>query len=245
MRFIVMHKFGEVERPEPNVDPKIVEGMGKLVGESMKTGVFENGAGLNPNFPRTRFVSRGGAVTREAPPIRGRNELLAGFAMVDVANEAEAHAVAQRYLKVVGDAEVEVGRVTEPWDIGVVPKPTGPVREKYLMLHSADARSEAGTPPSEKEQREMGEFMASLSTTLMTAEGVLPSKNGRRLKLKDGKATVTDGPFTETKELIGGFSILNLPSLDAATEWTRRYADILGPTIEVDILQLHERPAKG
>lgn len=244
MRFIVMHKFGEVEKPETTVDPKIVQGMGALIGESLENGVFENGAGLNPNFPRTRFVSRGGAVTKESP-IRGRNELLAGFAMIDVANEAEAHAVAERYLKVVGDAEVEVGRVTEPWDIGVAPRPTWPVREKYLMLHSADARSEAGTPPSEKEQHDMGAFMGSLSTTLLTAEGVLPSKHGRRLKLKDGKATVIDGPFAETKELIGGFSIVRLPSLDAATEWTRRYADILGPTIEVDILQLHEQAAKA
>ncbi|PZR08435.1 MAG: hypothetical protein DI536_24980 [Archangium gephyra] len=244
MRFIVMHKFGEVETPEPTVDPKIVEGMGALIGESIKNGVFENGAGLNPNFPRTRFVARGGAVSKESP-IRGRNELLTGFAMIDVANQAEAHAIAERYLKVVGDAEVEVGRVTEPWDIGVARKPTGPVREKYLMLHSADARSEAATPPSEKEQHDMAAFMASLSTRLLTAEGVLPSKNGRRLKLKDGKATVIDGPFTESKELVGGFSIVRFPSLEAATEWARRYADVLGPTIEVDVLQLHDRQAKS
>lgn len=234
MRFIVMHKFGVVEKPEPTVAPTLVDGMHALIAESIKAGTFENGAGLNPNFPRTRFVSRGGVVTKEAPPITGRNELLAAFAMIEVKGEAEAHDVAQRYLQVAGDAEVEVGRVTEPWDIGVVPKPTTPVPEKYLLLHLADARSEAGTPPSA--------FIGETSTAkvLLPAEGVLPSRSGRRLKLENGKRTVIDGPFTESKELIGGFSILRLPSLDAATEWTYRYADILGPTIEVDILQLQK-----
>lgn len=247
MRFIVMHKFGQVEKPEPSVDPKLLDAMHALIGTSIKEGVFENGAGLNPNFPRTRFVSSGGAVAVDAPPITGRDELLAGFAMVEVKNEAEAHDVTRRYVKVVGDAQVEVGRVTEPWHLGVVPAPTEPVPEKYLLLHLADAKSEAATPPSAKEQQDMAALISELTTSrvLMTAEGVLPSKNGRRLHLRGGKQSVVDGPFAESKELIGGFSIIKLPSLDAATEWATRYAHILGPDIEVDVLQLHDSPAKA
>lgn len=218
-----MHKFGVVEKPEPVVDPRIVKEMGEYLGEFIKSGVFKNGAGLNPNFPRTRLVSKGGVITEEAPPISGRNELLASFAMIEVKSKAEALERAREVLKTAGDGELEVGRVTEPWDIGVAPKPTGPVSEKYLLLRMADARSEAG--------------MAS-KLDVPGAEAVLASKNGRRLIFKDGKRTVIDGPFAESKELIGGFSILELPSLDVATQWAGPYARIIGPDIEIDVLQL-------
>lgn len=234
MRFIVMHKVNGTEKADAPPPKTLVDAMGALIGQSMRDGVFQNGAGLTPRFPRVR--------TRDT-----KNNLLAGFAMVKVGSQAEAIAIRDRYLKVVGDAELELGRVTEPWEIGVAPKPVAKTPETYLMLHMADAKSEAGTPPTASEQEKMGALIGELSESgvLLAAEGVQPSRLGKRLTFKNGKRTaVLDGPFTESKELIGGFSILKLPDLDAAVEWAGRYGAIL-ENVEVDVLRLHDVAAKG
>jgi hypothetical protein len=71
----------------------------------------------------------------------------------------------------------------------------------------------------------------------LAGEGLKPSSRAARLRTSGGKHTWTDGPFAETKELIAGFVILELPSLQVAKAWTDRYADILGD-IEVDVREV-------
>ena len=61
---------------------------------------------------------------------------------------------------------------------------------------------------------------------LVQPGGLLPSARGARVRLKDGKISVTDGPFTEAKELIGGFAIYDVKSKDEVVEWTRRFMDL-------------------
>ena len=68
---------------------------------------------------------------------------------------------------------------------------------------------------------------------------------GKRLRFQDNHLTVLDGPFSESKELIGGFSIMELPSLDEAIEVARRYAAILGGTLEVDLRPIDTDAAGG
>lgn len=234
MRFIVMHKVNGTEKADAPPPKTLVDAMGALIGESIRAGTFKNGAGLTPRFPRLRTRDTG-------------NNLLAGFAMVKVDSLDDAIAIRERYLQVAGDAELELGRVTEPWEIGVAPKPVAKTPETYLMLHMADSISESGRPPSRGEQETMGALIGELSQSgvLLAAEGVQPSRLGKRLTFKNGRRTaVLDGPFTESKELIGGFSILELPGLDAAVAWADRYGAIL-ENVEVDVLQLHDVAAKG
>ncbi|MFT3711188.1 MAG: YciI family protein [Archangium sp.] len=246
MRFLVMHKLGPAE-PATFAPPpaELIKNMGSLVGEVMKKGAMENGAGLNPKFPRTRLTSRGEQILEEHGPLLGTNELLAHVAMVKVNSKSEAIDIGRRYVKAVGaDVTLEIGRVTEPWDIGMAPAPTTSVPESYLLLHMADARSEAGTAPSADEAARVGALMADLSakkTLTMPLEHVRPSREGRRLKFKAGKRlSVSDGPFAETKELISGFCLLNLPSLDEVLSFATRYGEILGD-LEVDVLGVNER----
>ena len=243
MRFMVMHKMTKQLEAGGPVDQQVVAGMGELIGESIKNGVFQNGAGLKPSRFRTRLTSRGGKLTTKEGPYQGSNELVAGFCMLKVKTKEEALAWARRFAAAVGDSELELGLVVEHWDLtGAPPPPDAPVR--YLLTFMADKSTEAGAPPSEREKQEVGALMAELQKAgvLLWAEGVRPSAEAKRVTFKGGKHTVVDGPFAESKELISGFSLINVPSQQDALAWTVRYGKILGD-IEVDLLRLHDQPA--
>jgi hypothetical protein len=229
---------GQVEKSE-------IANMGAFIGEGIKAGVFTNGAGLKPSKTRTRLRFKGGQCEITEGPYKGSNELLAGFCMLKVEDKAEAIKWAKRFAAVTGDCDLELGPLTEAWDIGLAPKPEGKLPLNCLVLFMANAASEAGTPPSEREIREMGALIAEMAKAgVMTAtEGILPSREGVRMQFKAGKkVSAVDGPFAESKELIAGFSIINVPSKEAALQWAERYGSIL-TDLEVDVLKLHEQAA--
>jgi len=99
-------------------------------------------------------------------------------------------------------------------------------------------------PPSEEAVRRMGPFIEESvkSGKLLTAEGCLPSAMGARVRLTEGKYVVTDGPFTETKEVLGGFAIIEMGSMEEAVEFAKLFLDI-GGDAEIEIRLLHETPA--
>lgn len=244
MRFIVMHKVGP-RMESGTVEKSEIVNMGAFIQESLKNGTFTNGAGLKPSKTRTRMQFKGAECVVTEGPYRGQNELVAGFALMKVADKAEAMAMARRYAKIIGDCDLELGPVNEPWDIGLMPKPEGPLPVRYLCLMMANADSESGRPPSEREQQEMGAFMGEIiqSGVLLASEGILPSREGTRLQFKQGKkVSAVDGPFAESKELIAGFSLISVPSKEAALAWAERYGSIL-QDLEVDVLRLHDQSA--
>jgi hypothetical protein len=101
-----------------------------------------------------------------------------------------------------------------------------------------------GVPPTQQEMAEMGKLIeeAMKAGWLVTTEGCLPSKTGARVRLADGKYTVTDGPFAEVKELIGGFAIIRANSKEEAIEHTKYFLQKAGGG-ESEIRQLYEAPA--
>lgn len=237
MRFFVTHKLGTTEPTTVELpSAELMQAMGALVGEAMRSGAMENGAGLTPKSPRTRLTANGGVVVEQHGPLSGTNELLAAFAMITVKDKPHGLQVAHSYAKAVGDCTLELGRVTEPWDLGMVPPPTTPVPEKYLLLHMADAASEGGAVANAR----AASLLAELGKQgIVTAHGsVKPSREARRLKFKGGaRTTVIDGPFAESKELISGFCMLKLASMEDAVAWATRYGAIL-KDLEVDVLVL-------
>jgi hypothetical protein len=247
MRFMVMHKQME-EMPESYVSTpefqKLFKEMGALIGEAMKNGTFKNGAGLKGSKYRTRLTFRGGECVeqQDGPYVGKHNEHIAGFALVKVKTKDEALNYAKQFGKFIRDGEMELGLVTEPWDLGVMPRPENPPLQ-FLMLNKATKKSESGALPSEADTAAMMKMMEEWTKAgvMQSAEGVMPSSNAVRLQFKGKKRTVIDGPFAESKELVGGFSILELPSREEAIAWTDRYAAILGD-VEVDVLRLYEGP---
>lgn len=95
---------------------------------------------------------------------------------------------------------------------------------RFVAMVKATAASEAGELPSEKLLTDMGRFNEELvkAGVLLAAEGLHPSRNGVRIRYEGDSRTVIDGPFTETKELVAGFWLLQLASLDEAIEWMKR-----------------------
>lgn len=106
---------------------------------------------------------------------------------------------------------------------------------RYMILLKANADSEAGVMPSEEILTAMGTFNEELvkAGVMVAGEGLHPSSKGARVTLSGGKATVVDGPFAETKELIAGFWILQVRSLDEVVEWLKRSPLDGGVTVEV------------
>ena len=111
---------------------------------------------------------------------------------------------------------------------------------RVMVVVKANKDSEAGILPSPELLAKMGKYNEELHKAgiLLAAEGLRSSAKGKRVKFGDGKRTVTDGPFAETKELIAGFWLWKVKSMDEAVEWLKR-APFDGGA-EVEIRPLHE-----
>jgi hypothetical protein len=101
---------------------------------------------------------------------------------------------------------------------------------RFLGLLRADEHSESGAPPSPELLERMGPFLEEITKAgvLLASDGLLPSAQGKRVRLAGGKVTVIDGPFTESKELVASYALLETKSLAEAVEWTTRFLRVLG-----------------
>jgi len=109
---------------------------------------------------------------------------------------------------------------------------------RFMMIVKADPSYEAGQPPNPALIAAVGELSQKLTKTgvMIQSGGLLPSANGARVRVSGGKMTVTDGPFAETKELIGGFAILEAESKEEAIrlgkEFMQLHVDVLGQSYD-------------
>lgn len=114
---------------------------------------------------------------------------------------------------------------------------------QVMVIIKGNKESEAGVLPDEKFFVEMGKYNDELvkAGVMINGQGLLPSSKGKRVKFSNGKVTVIDGPFAETKELIAGFWLWNVQSLDEAVEWVKRCPSPEGETEgEMEIRQVFE-----
>ncbi|HSN73319.1 MAG TPA: YciI family protein [Steroidobacteraceae bacterium] len=113
---------------------------------------------------------------------------------------------------------------------------------RCMILIKANAETEAGVMPSETLLAEMGRFNEELvkAGVMLAGEGLHPSARGARVRFSGDRRTVTDGPFTETKELIAGFWLWQVKSLEEAIEWVKRCPNPTGETGEIEIRPVFE-----
>ncbi len=113
---------------------------------------------------------------------------------------------------------------------------------RFMLLLKADENTEAGVLPSEELLAEMGRYNEELvkAGVLLAGEGLHPSSKGARVKFSGAKRTVIDGPFTETKELIAGFWLIQVKSKEEAIEWVKRCPNPLDGEAEIEIRQVFE-----
>jgi hypothetical protein len=114
---------------------------------------------------------------------------------------------------------------------------------KVMVIVKATANSEAGVMPTEKLLADMGRFNEELVNAgiMLAGEGLQPSAKGKRIQFSGSNRTVVDGPFAETKELIAGYWIWQVRSMDEAVEWARRCPDPMpGEEGELEIRPIFE-----
>ena len=99
---------------------------------------------------------------------------------------------------------------------------------RFLCLYKPNKPE--GTPPTQQEMAAMGKLVEDgfKSGKLLATEGCLPSSKGARIRQTSGKYTVTDGPFTESKELVASYALFQVKSMDEAVMWTTRFLEVLG-----------------
>jgi hypothetical protein len=241
MQFMMMHKTDAYYENGGKPSKELVAGVGRMIGDMARKGKLLAGDGLGPSAQGVRLKFAGGKRTVTPGPLAGGNELVAGFAVMRVHTLDEAVEWASKYAAVVGDAEIDVRPATESWDIGLGEKPKGLTTRRYIAMHKAQPGSELETPMPRAQIDAMGKLIGEMTQAgvLLATASLEPSSKAVRLRNFGGKRTVVDGPFAESKELVGGFAIVDLESREEAIDWAQRYAAVLGE-VELDI-----RPVAG
>lgn len=114
---------------------------------------------------------------------------------------------------------------------------------RFMVIVKADAKSEAGVMPSEQQLAEMGAYNEELvkAGVMLAGEGLHPTTKGKRVRFAGERRIVIDGPFSETKELIAGFWLIQAKSMEEAVEWVKRAPNPMpGTESEIEIRQVFE-----
>src|SRR5688500_319519 len=230
MRFIIMHKTNAHWEGGAVPDEELIARVGSLLGGLANAGALLAAEGLRPSSDGVRLSFAGGQPTILPGPFDRGNELPAGFSILRAGSLDECIEWATRQAAALGDDEIDIRPVTDPWDIGLAPRPANVPTRRYMVLRKATAASEAGATPPPAARASHARLIEETTGTgvHLATETMRPSRRGRRLtNTKDG-ISFFDGPFTETKELIGGYVIVEAESLDAAGRLATQYIEAVG-----------------
>jgi len=114
---------------------------------------------------------------------------------------------------------------------------------RFVILRKADPDTEAGRKPTQALIEAMGAYMGEMAAAgvLLGGEGLKPTATGARVKFRRGQPTFTDGPFTETKELVAGYTVIEVRSREEALDWVRRWPVLDGDgEVELELRQVYE-----
>jgi hypothetical protein len=261
MRFMMLIKADRDTEAGKLPDEKILTAMGQYNEELVRAGVLLAGEGLHPSARGFRVKKSGGQITVKDGPFTEAKELVAGFWILQVKSKEEAIEWAKRVPLEAG--QIELRQVFELSDFPVAehesgwreqesdlrtelesaPPPAGDgTRIRYMLFMMANERSEAGELPDQKVLTDMGNVIADIAKTgaLLAGEGLQPSAKGARITFAKGKRTVTDGPFSEAKELIAGYTMVQVGSPEEAIEWARRELLVDSSDGEIQIRRVFE-----
>ena len=239
MRFIIMHKTNPIFEAGARPDADVIARVGDMIGGMVRAGVFQSGEGLGPSSSGVRLRFTGGVRNVIQGPLVGENELPAAFSIVRSRTLDDAIAWATKAAAAFGDVELDIRPVNEPWDIGIGEKPPGLDTRRYMVLRKATVASEAEADLPGPQQSSFHQLIqeTTRSGVHLTTETMRPSARGRRYLNTSQGISVFDGPFVESKELLGGSAIVSGASLDDVDRWAREYIAAVGPH-EVDLREL-------
>jgi hypothetical protein len=269
MRFMVLVKSDANSEAGVLPDQKLLEEMNRFNDEMTKAGVMLAGEGIKESAKgaRLRCTKATGKVTVIDGPFAEAKELVAGYWLLQTKSKGEAIEWLKRAPFEGG--EVEIRPVYELEDFPPDPSQDKPEnwREKEEALRATQpaqtsrgskkmrfvgfvkggADSEAGVMPGTDAFEKMGAFMeeAVKAGVLLGGDGLKPTRDGVRIRYDGKKRTILDGPFTESKEIVAGFSILAVDSKEEAIAWSKRFVEVDAsirtiPEVECEIRELFE-----
>ena len=267
MRFMMLLKSDERAEAGALPDVQDFEAMGRYNQELTEAEALLAAEGLQPSSEGARIKFHGGKPTVTDGPFAEAKELTAGYWLIQAKSKDEAIEWARRIPFEADEAgsgtgEVEVRQVFELADFPVngeesgwreqeaeyrtqnpVALPADPGKRRYVIFRKAGRDTEAGVMPSEELLAAMGAYNEELikAGVFLAGEGLQPSAQGARVVYSRGKRTVIDGPFTEAKELVAGFTMIQARSKAEALEWARRWPALdAGGEVELELRKVFE-----
>ncbi len=263
MRYMMLLKGNEETETGALPDEGIVAAMMKYNQDMMDAGVYVAGEGLYPSSKGARVRFHGGKPTVIDGPFAEAKELVAGYWLIQTKSKEEAIEWAKRapldappgqsvQLELRQVFEVEdfpVGENESGWrekelaERAALPAspPVKPGYKPFIVFRKASKDSEAGIMPGEELLTAMGAYNAEMINAggFLGGEGLQPSSKGARIFYSGGKRTVVDGPFAETKDLIAGFSVIQVKSKEEAIDWVKRWPALdENGEVELDVRQI-------
>ena len=238
MRFMIMHRTNAHWESGASPGPELMARVGRLLDDLARAGALAAAEGLRASSEGVRLRFAGGTRTIINGPFGPGDAVPAGFSILRVQSLEEAIEWASREAAVLGDVEIDIRPVTEPWDIGLEPRPANLTSRRYMLLRTSTAAAEIGTAPSPAQRAKLARLIEETPASVhVVTETMRPSARGRRYTNSRDGVSVLDGPFIESKELIGGYVVVSAKSLEDADRWARLYIDAVGAD-EVDVREL-------
>lgn len=250
MRIMMLLKSDSTTETGAPPDEKLLTAMGNYNAALLDAGVLLGGEGLHPTSEGARVRIAKGKTTVVDGPFSEAKEVVAGYFMLKTKSLKEAIEWAKKLPgsdDTTTEGEVELRPLFEVEDFPVDPaeqpdgwrdkeiemrdslKVPGPEKgHRYISFIKGDKNTESEMMPSEKLLTEMGALMQEMNEkgVMISGDGLKPTKDGVKIRLAKGKTTVIDGPFSETKEIIAGFSLYRAKTKAEAVEWARRCLQI-------------------
>jgi hypothetical protein len=205
-------------------DEQLLNAMGELNERMVKAGVMRGGEGLHPSSKGTRVRLSNGKFTVTDGPFAESKELIAGFWVIDVASRDEAIAWMKQVPHEEGDIDIhEMYGGPEP---PLAPRDES--KRRYLSIYSPATPSTSG--PTEQEMARMGAFMEQhiRGGALIGSGGLCPGTTPARVIFSGKDRKVVDGPFSEAKEVIGGYGILQTRTKDEVIQLAKDFLQVAG-----------------
>lgn len=245
MRFMIMVKATADSEAGVMPSTELLTEMGAYNEQLVSAGIMLAGEGLHPSSQAVRIRFSGDQRTVVEGPFAETKDLLAGYWLWNVDSLDEAIEWVKRCPNpMLEESEIEIRQVLEADDFGEVFTPeareqeerlraeiaarvaagaTGDRQKRVMILHMWDPRTE-DTLPDEAAFAEMVAFNEELvkAGLMIDGEGLHPSRRGARVVFSGPNRTVIHGPFTESKELVAGFWVWRVKSMDEAIEWVKR-----------------------
>jgi len=264
MRYMMIIKSDAKTEAGTPPDETFGNAMGNYNQEMIDAGVFATAEGLQASSNGARITLDDGKFAVQRGPFGNPDDLVAGYWVIETSSKDDAIEWAKRCpfqgdgsTYADGSGQVELRPFIEmPGDqeqLAFIPEnasasegANGSASKRFISMVKGDAKTESGEMPPPEVFKAMGAAMEPLirDGILLAAGGLLPSSQGTRVNFSGGRPVVIDGPFAETKELIAGFAMLRVGSIDDAIELTKQAMHIEAKwrdePIEFEVRQLFD-----